>query len=113
MLVVTPTLPVSDMAASVRFYEAAGFDVEPYDDGFAFVRWSDESVFDLDLLETLEPSRNGGGCYIITRDVDDWHDRMTAGGLPVTDPERMPWGMYEFTLTDPDHNHIRIGANVD
>ena len=34
---VTPTLPVADMTASVKYWEAAGFDVRRYDDGFAFV----------------------------------------------------------------------------
>ena len=54
---VTPTLPVTNMAAAVAFYEAAGFDVERYDDGFAFVHWDDQSVFDLDLAEALDQQR--------------------------------------------------------
>ena len=45
---VTPTLPVGDMAEATRFCEAAGFDVEHYDDGFAFVHFNDQSLFDLD-----------------------------------------------------------------
>jgi len=48
---VTPTLPVADMAKSVEFWEAAGFDVNRYDDGFAFVSFDEQSVFDLDLVE--------------------------------------------------------------
>ena len=67
---VTPTLPVSDMNVATRFYEAAGFDVEHYDDGFAFVHLDDQSAFDLGLNPDIDSSTNGSGCYIIAPDVD-------------------------------------------
>ena len=110
---VTPTLPVTDMAAAVAFYEAAGFDVERYDDGFAFVHWDDQSVFDLDLAEALDPAANHAGCYVITDDVPEWHARFTAARLDVTSIEKMPWGMEEFTLSDPSGNHVRVGRRVE
>jgi predicted enzyme related to lactoylglutathione lyase len=81
---VTPTLPVADMTATVRFYETAGFDVEQYDDGFAFVIHHEQSVCNLDLAKDLDPAGNHAGCYIITADVDDWHTRFAAAGLDVT-----------------------------
>jgi predicted enzyme related to lactoylglutathione lyase len=109
---VTPTLPVADMVAAIRFYETAGFDVEPYDDGFAFVHFNDQSVFDLDRVESTDPASNHAGCYVITNDVDEWHARFVAAGLPVTPIEDMAWGMHEFTLTDPSGNNIRVGKSV-
>jgi uncharacterized glyoxalase superfamily protein PhnB len=109
---VTPTLPVADMNVASSFYETAGFEVRRYDDGFAFVSLNDQSVFDLDLIETTDPTTNGAGCYIITEDADRWHQRLAAAALPVTPIEDMPWGMHEFTLTDPSGNHIRIGRNT-
>ena len=109
---VTPTLPVTDMDEATRFCEAAGFDVERYDDGFAFVHHDDQSVFDLDLVAEMAPATNHAGCYIITNDVDAWHARMVTAGLPVTAIEDMPWGMHEFTLTDPSGNNIRVGRNT-
>ena len=54
----TPTLPVSDMGAATGFYETAGFSVEQYDDGFAFVHLNDQSVFDLDLIPETNPETN-------------------------------------------------------
>jgi uncharacterized glyoxalase superfamily protein PhnB len=108
---VTPTLPVRDMDEAARFCEAAGFDVDLYDDGFAFVRANDQSLFDLDRIDGLDPSTNHAGCYIITGEVDAWHSRFEAAGLDVTPLEDMPWGMHEFTLTDPSGNHIRIGRS--
>jgi hypothetical protein len=109
---VTPTLPVADMVEAVRFCEAAGFDVEQYDDGFAFVHANDQSVFDLDLAVGMDPATNHAGCYVITDEVDEWHARFVARGLQVTPVEDMPWGMHEFTLTDPSGNNIRVGRSV-
>lgn len=112
MLDVTPTLPVKVMGETIAFYETAGFDVESYDSGFAFVRYADVSVFDLELNERIDPANNGAGCYIITGNPDEWHTRLTAAGFPVTPIEDRPWGMREFTLTDPSGNHLRIGRNT-
>lgn len=109
---VTPILPVSNMDEAIGFYESAGFDIERYDDGFAFVRLGDQSVFDLDLASTMDPSGNHAGCYVITPDADEWHRRFSSAGLSVTSIEDMPWGMHEFSITDPSGNTVRVGRNV-
>lgn len=109
---VTPTLPVRDVGASASFYESAGFRVELYDDGFAFVRHGDQSVFDLGRVTDLDPAANHAGCYIITGDTDAWHAQCVDAGLTVTDVEDKPWGMHEYTLTDPDGNAIRVGRSL-
>ena len=109
---VTPTLPVRDMSEATRFWEIAGFDVELYSDDFAFVHLHDQSVFDLDRVDGLDPATNHAGCYIITDDVDDWHERLTAAELQVSPLEDTPWTMHEFTLTDPSGNNIRIGRST-
>lgn len=85
----TPTLPVLDMAASIAFYERAGFGVRRYGDdgdgdGFAFVDFDGQSVFDLDAVVGMDPTTNHAGCYLITDDADWWHARMLDAGLPVT-----------------------------
>jgi hypothetical protein len=49
----------------------------------------------------------------VVHDVDDWHRRLHAAGLDVTVVEDMPWGMREFTLTDPWRNYVRIGMGID
>jgi catechol 2,3-dioxygenase-like lactoylglutathione lyase family enzyme len=109
----TPILPVRDIDEATAFYESAGFDVRLYEGGgFAFVERDDESVFDLDLAERLDPDQNHAGCYLIVRDVDAWHSELSSAGLPVTTLSDQPWGMREFTLTDPSGNHVRIGRSV-
>ena len=115
VLDVTPILPVRDMAEAIAFYQAAGFTTREYElgGGYTFVQFDDESVFDLDLAEhPLDPDSNSAGCYVIVPDVDDWHARLTGAGLPVTALEDQPWGMREFTLTDPSSNHLRIGQSL-
>ncbi len=109
---VTPTLPVADMDAAVAFCETAGFTVNRYDGGFAFVQLDGQSVFDLDLIPELKPADNHAGCYIIVGDADDRHARLVSAGLNVTAISDMPWGMREFRLTDPSGNNIRIGRSI-
>lgn len=112
MLDVTPTFPVVNMNEAVQFYEAAGFDVRRYDDGFAFVRDGENSLCGLDLVEHLDPARNGAGCYVIVPNVDEWHARFAATGAPMTAIEVQPWGMREFSVRDPSGNNLRIGRNT-
>ena len=109
---VTPTLPVADLGDAVRFCEAAGFDVRRYDDGFAFVHLDGQSVFDLDLIPGMDPAANHAGCYIIAPEVDAWHGRLLAAGLPVSAIEDKPWGMREFTLRGPSGSNIRVGRST-
>ena len=100
------------MADAVRFCEAAGFDVERYDDGFAFVHLDDQSVFDLDLMPTWIPRRTTPVVTSSPTTSTTGTPASSTAGLQVTPIEDMPWGMHEFTLTDPSGNNIRVGRNV-
>lgn len=66
---------------------------------------------DLDVV-AIDPERNGAGCLLDRSDADSWHARMAATGLPVTPISDQPWGMREFTLTDPSGNNVRIGRSA-
>ena len=115
----TPTLPVVELAEAIAFYERAGFGVRIYrgedgdgGEGFAFVEFDGQSVFDLNAAPEMDPASNRAGCYLITADADAWHARLREAGLPVTALADQPWGMREFTLTDPSGNHVRIGRGL-
>ena len=109
----TPTLPVRDLSVARAFFENAGFDVRIYDGGgFAFCDFAGQSVFDLDEIVDMAVEANHAGCYIITPGIDELHDRLSTAGLPVSDVRDEPWGMREFTLTDPFRNNIRIGHST-
>lgn len=109
----TAIMPVRDIDEAVSFYERAGFDAHVYEGGgFAFIERHGENVFDLDNVTNLDPHTNGAGCYLVVPDVEEWHGQLDAAGLPVTPLEDQPWGMREFTLTDPNGNHLRIGKST-
>jgi len=110
----TPILPVTDMDAAAEFYRTAGFDVERYqgDGDYAFVELRGTSVLDLDVVDRIDPATNGAGCYIIIPEVDELHTKLATIGLTVTEVEIQPWGMREFTLTDPYKNHLRFGHSI-
>jgi uncharacterized glyoxalase superfamily protein PhnB len=115
----TPTLPVVDLTEAVGFYEQAGFGVRIYrdergetGDGFAFVDFDGQSVFDLDAVSDMDPATNRSACYLITDHAEEWHGRMRGARLPVTELVDQPWGMREFTLTDRSGNQVRIGHAI-
>ena len=99
----------ADMAASVRFYERAGLDVERYDDSYAWVRHDGDEVLHLAAVEELDMDANRAAGYWHVQDADAWHARLApmAPG-PIVD---QPWGMREFSLHDPSGNLLRVGQN--
>ena len=110
---VTPTLPVADIDEAVRFCEAAGFDVSDTTTASPSCTSDDQSVFDLDL------DRGPGSCVPITPAATSSPATSTTGTRDSRRPgcrsraiEDMPWGMHEFTLTDPSGNNLRIGRSM-
>ena len=108
----TPILPVHDMTEAIAFWNATGFDVEPYDDNYVFVSRNGELVH-LVADSTLDPARNSSACYIHARNVDELHASWSAAGLPVSTLEDRPWGMFEFSVKDPSGNLVRVGRNSE
>ncbi len=99
----TIVLQVSDLARSIKFYEASL--------GLAFVRQSDRAaqakVGPSALLlhvdyETL-PDLRGAGVHVnfSVADAQDHHAQLQAGGLSPSPVSSKAWGS-QFTLTDPD-----------
>lgn len=111
---VTPILPVNDMSEACDFYRLLGFDVTAYDDGYAWVRSCGWEILHLRLVDAFEPDANETSAYLHVADVDAWRAAMagTAGGHAVDAPQDTPWGMREFSFTDPSGNLVRLGQNV-
>jgi len=117
-----PILPYLDAAATQAFWTALGFrlsngspDGEPY---LLAVREGAELHFR--SLPGTDPSTSGFACYIgVGGDVatlDALHAEWSA--LPVWSdplprlgaPERMPWGLREMTVVDPNGTTLRLAA---
>ena len=105
--------PVTDMAASIDFYERLGFEVVSYDDGYAWVKHAGEELFHLALASEMDPLGNHAAGYFHVIGVDEWHRRCAPVGAEVTTVELKPWGLREFSLRDPDRNLLRLGEPPD
>ena len=123
-------LVVSDMAASVAFYELLGLEVDDtmpeFMDHHRTVRVGDEFDFDLDSAHFAgmwNPGWPGGaggttgvlGFLVDTRDeVDETVARMAAAGHPVQmAPMDAFWGSRYAVIEDPDGNAVGIKSVPD
>jgi catechol 2,3-dioxygenase-like lactoylglutathione lyase family enzyme len=101
------TFDVTDMARSVRFYEAAGFvlDYGGTDAAFTSFRTGTDH---LNLEGREGGSRGGWGRAIFyVSDVDAGYDRVVAAGLePQFAPRDAAWGERYFHLRDPDGHEL-------
>ena len=103
--------PVRDLAEAVEYYRRLGFEIEAYDETYAWVRHRGEEVLHLALVDELDPSANAAAGYFHVRDPDAWH-RAWQDAPGLGDIADRPWGMREFALTDPSGNLLRVGANL-
>lgn len=111
-LVAVPILPVRDMAEAVEFWSRLPhLEVEEYGGGgYAFVRHLDAEVIHLDHRPELNRLDNMAGCYLHVPGIDALRATLASAGMQVSEVRDEPWGMREFTLTDPDGNTIRLGC---
>lgn len=107
------TLTVSDIARSVRFYEALGFVHKSASAvaGFAsFVLGGGTGAAEcyLNLLEGPHGKVDGWGRAIFhVSDVDAFYAQALAAGLtPAFAPQDAPWGERYFHLIDPDGHEL-------
>lgn len=109
-------VPARDFDASKAFYVALGFEVPWSSDDLAYVRHGDTSF----LLQKFFVAAHAHNfmMHLLVQDVDDWHRHVLASGvlekfgLRIEAPQERPWGMRDFTLTDPTGVLWRIAQNV-
>ena len=104
-------LPCNDIDASTAFYLRLGLYV--HSDHGRYRILSDGQGWLLHLSSEgpegwVVPGRNPNGLYLYLEDVDGLAAQVAdlTGGAR---PGHRPWGMYEFSLSDPDGTHVRIG----
>ena len=113
-------LPCNELDLSERFYARLGFlrdrmDVGPSSPRVDYLILSDGRGAHLHLTRAingwLTPGRNPFGLYFYVEDVDRLAE-MFKGDIIEIDgrPEHKPWGMYEFSVSDPDETLVRIGC---
>src|SRR5215469_9030012 len=114
----TAILPCNDLDQSERFYNRLGFsrpDSERPTSGErdTYRMLSNGKGGYLHLTDAVEgwltPGRNPFGLYLYLEEIDAAAAEFTSEMLEKRGPEDKPWGMYEFTLSDPDQTLVRVG----
>ena len=103
-------LPVARMSESITFYRRLGFEVRSYDPNYAFVINAGVEVCHLRVVDDL--TDNAAAVFLHVPDAAVWHTRWGADGVPVEPLKDAPWGMREFSVTDPSGNLLRVGHNL-
>jgi catechol 2,3-dioxygenase-like lactoylglutathione lyase family enzyme len=110
-------LPSNDLDRSEQFYSRLGFtrvDREKTATGEAntYRILTNRTGGSLHLTAAedgwLVPGKNPFGLYLYREDVDALAAALGSAALG-SGPEDKPWGMYEFTLSDPDETLVRVG----
>lgn len=111
-------LPCRDLDASERFYRRLGFarpeaERRPVGEPDDYRILSDGHGACLHLTRAVEgwlvPGRNPFGLYLSGEHVDALAAEFRGETIEPGGPEHKPWGMYEFSLSDPDQTLVRVG----
>jgi hypothetical protein len=118
----TAILPCNDLDTSEAFYNRLGFTrpegdrpADKTEDSYRIL--SDGKGGHLHLTDAVEgwlvPGRNPFGLYLYTEDIDALAAEFRGETLEKHGPEHKPWGMYEFSLSDPDETLVRVGRRSE
>ena len=108
-----PVLQVSDLSRSLKHYtEVLGFAEDFRFGEYAGVR-NGEAQLHL-CAHTIHTRPIGGGAaFVFCDEVDDYYIEIKAKGAIVkAKPEDRPYGMKDFTVLDPDGNHLSFGCET-
>jgi catechol 2,3-dioxygenase-like lactoylglutathione lyase family enzyme len=109
------TLLVTDMAASLDFYEVVGIDEVVFggrDQPFSTLRVGDDYL-NLTVGEG-PPAGFWGRIVLHVEDPDAVHEAVVAAGHPpLTEPADAPWGERYFHVRDPDGHELSFARPLE
>ena len=101
------TLGVSDIRASIAFYEALGFPIVSGGPDSAFTSFALGPSFLNLIAETRGPINWWGRVIFHVSDVDGLYRKALAAGLaPAFTPRDAPWGERYFHIDGPDGHEL-------
>ncbi|MCU0311516.1 MAG: VOC family protein [Acidimicrobiales bacterium] len=111
------TLVTADMAASVAFYEAVGFECAygGADAAFTSFRVGPTAFLNLQLVAGWRsPAQVWGRTIVWVDDVDAAYHRVVAAGYePAMAPSDAPWGERYFHVPDPAGHELSVARPLD
>lgn len=106
-------VPARDLAESLDFYKALGFEATMESDDLAELRHG-KTAFLLSQFYNPEHANNFV-MHMLVANADDWYRNVVASGViekfsvRTSPPDDRPWGIRDFTLIDPTGVLWRIG----
>lgn len=109
-------VPARDLAQSMAFYQALGFEVEWSDADMAALRLGPVAF----LLQAFDHPAfiQNYQMHLLVEDVDAWHAQVLASGVVgrygvrVDPPQDQPWGLRDFPLFDPSGVLWRVAQEL-
>lgn len=109
-------VPAKDFDLSKSFYLDLGFEIPWSSEDLAYVRHGETSF----LLQhySVEELAHHFMMHLLVTDVESWWAMVEEKGTvekygsSMTPIQNQPWGMKEFTLTDPSGVLWRIAQNI-
>ncbi len=106
-------VPARDLAESLDFYKALGFEAKMESDDLAELRYG-KTAFLLSQFYNPEHANNFV-IHMLVANADDWYRNVVDSGViekfsvRTSAPDDRPWGIRDFTLIDPTGVLWRIG----
>ena len=105
--------PVTDLDEAGAFYRSLGFEVDYFDDGYAWVTHRGEEILHLALSPDVDREANRAAGYFHVQDAAGRHAAWSSSGVEVGPIQDHPWRMREFLLRDSSGNRLRVGQNLE
>ena len=114
---VAPMIHVPDVAATVAWYEALGFElIDANDEGgevdWAMVAWGEDAVMFNSGGRPANGDRREVDLYVTVENVDSLHQRLKDHVEVVQEPNDTFYGMREFTVRDPNGFWVTFGESL-
>ena len=114
---VAPMIHVPDVAATVAWYEALGFElIDANDEGgevdWAMVAWGEDAVMFNAGGRPANGERREVDLYVTVENVDALHQRLKDHVEVVQEPNDTFYGMREFIARDLNGFWVTIGQDI-
>ena len=113
---VAPILPVRDLARAMDFYRRLGFSAEAWQGGgsYGFIE-RDGHELHLSRSDKLTGNESPSAAYfyLAKGSAESLQAEFRAAGVEILSPlAPRPWNMKDFTISDPDGNHLHFGEHI-